>query len=127
MVSEKHKQRKITKRKICPNIIEVYLLAQSKACSPSCHSFKCGKNAAIFRRDSVWCRDGEEPCNVAKCTYAMCFKRRLLPGAICGETVKRKTSEIDIDDTFYEDDRKVVANIKLKGKTLRKLGDQDYY
>ena len=34
----------------------------------------------------------------------MCFKRRMLPGAICGETVKRKTSEHDLDDdNFYED------------------------
>ncbi len=102
-------------------------MAQSKACSPSCQSFKCGKNAAIFRRDSVWCRDGDEPCTAAKCTYAMCFKRRLLPGAICGETVKRKTSEINLDDTFYEDNKKAAANIKLKGKALRKLGDQEYY
>jgi len=51
----------------------------------------------------------------------MCFKRRLLPGAICGETVKRKTIERDFDDDFYDD------SIKLKGKALRKLGDQDFY
>ncbi|MGD6852992.1 MAG: hypothetical protein ACQCN6_13115 [Candidatus Bathyarchaeia archaeon] len=100
-------------------------MAQPKACSPTCQSFKCGKNSAIFRRDSVWCRDGEEPCSVAKCTYAMCFKRRLLPGAICGETVKRKTVEKDFDDDFYDD--KDNSAVKLKGKALRKLGDQDYY
>jgi hypothetical protein len=104
------------------NFIEVYLLAQPKPCSPTCQSFKCGKNAAIFRRDSVWCRDGDEPCNVAKCTYSMCFKRRLLPGAICGETVRRKTSEHDLDDEFFKDEP-----IKMKGKALRKLGDEDYY
>ncbi len=56
--------------------------------------------------------------------YAMCFKRRMLPGAICGETVKRKTVEKDFDDEFYEEDQSAV---KLKGKALRKLGDQDYY
>ncbi|MFA5571710.1 MAG: hypothetical protein GX799_07405 [Crenarchaeota archaeon] len=99
-------------------------MAQTKSCSPTCHSFKCGKNAALFRRDSVWCKDGDEPCNVAKCMYAMCFKRRLLPGAICGETVRRKTAERDLDDDFYKDD---TSSIKLKGKALRKLGDQDYY
>lgn len=101
-------------------------MAQTKPCSPTCQSFKCGKNSAVFRRDSVWCRDGEEPCNVAKCTYSMCFKRRMLPGAICGETVKRKTAEHDLDDDFFKDKDDTSA-VKLKGKALRKLGDQDFY
>jgi hypothetical protein len=52
----------------------------------------------------------------------MCFKRRLLPGAICGETVKRKTVEKEIDDDFPDD-----SVVKLKGKALRKLGDQDFF
>jgi hypothetical protein len=51
----------------------------------------------------------------------MCFKRRYLPGGICGETVKRKTVEREIDDAFPEE------AVKLKGKALRKLGDQDFY
>ena len=96
-------------------------MAQSKACSPMCNSFKCGKNSALFRRDSVWCRDTDETCNVAKCTYSMCMKRRLLPRGICGETVKRQTVEKDLDDDFLDD------SIKFKGKALRKLGDKDFY
>jgi hypothetical protein len=48
------------------------------------------------------------------------MKRRLLPGAICGETVRRKTVEKDLDDDFYSD------SVRLKGKALRKLGD-DFY
>ncbi len=52
----------------------------------------------------------------------MCMKRRMLPGGICGETVRRKTVEKDVDDEFFERD-----SVKLKGKALRKLGDQDYY
>ena len=51
----------------------------------------------------------------------MCFKRRYLPGGICGETVKRKTVEHEIDDEFPEE------SVKLKGKALRKLGDQDFF
>ena len=52
----------------------------------------------------------------------MCMKRRLLPEGVCGETVKRQTVEKDLDsDDFMAD------SIKLKGKALRKLGDQDYY
>jgi hypothetical protein len=63
----------------------------------------------------------EEQCNVANCTYAMCMRRRLLPQGICGETVRRKTVEKDLDDDFFDN------SVKLKGKALRKLGDQDYY
>ncbi len=95
-------------------------MAQTKACSPACQSFKCGKNVALFRRDSVWCKDAEEPCALAKCMYAMCMKRRLLPGAICGETVRRKTVEKDLEDDFFD------TSVKMKGKALRKLGD-DFY
>ena len=104
-------------------------MAQSKACSPSCSSFKCGKNAAWFRRDGVWCKDGDEYCSVAKCTYAMCFKRRMLPEGICGETVKRKTVEREPDEVFPEDPKP--ANVHIKGKALKKLSrredDDDFF
>jgi len=96
-------------------------LAQSKACSPTCPSFKCAKNSTFYRRDAVWCRLTEEMCNVANCTYSMCIKRRLLPRGICGETVKRKTVEKDLDDDFLDE------SIKLKGKALRKLGDKEIF
>jgi hypothetical protein len=106
--------------------VEVYLLAQSKNCSPTCQSFKCAKNAAIFRRDSTWCREGEEPCAVAKCTYSMCFKRRLLPGGVCGETVKRKTVEHDLDGDFIDDEED--NSVRMKGKNMRRFGnDKDFY
>ncbi len=100
-------------------------MAQSKPCSPTCQSFKCTKNAAVYRRDSVWCREAEEQCNIAKCTYSMCFKRRMLPGAICGETVKRQTIDHEIMDEDPIVDNK--NSVYLKGKALRKLGDEDYY
>jgi hypothetical protein len=48
------------------------------------------------------------------------MKRRMLPEGICGETIKRKTVEKDVDD-FFDD------SVKIKGKALRKLGDQDFY
>jgi hypothetical protein len=48
------------------------------------------------------------------------MKRRMLPEGICGETIKRKTVEKDVDD-FFDD------SVKLKGKALRKLGDQEFY
>ena len=97
-------------------------MAQSKACSPTCPSFKCAKNSAYFRRDGVWCRLTEEICNVANCTYSMCFKRRLLPRGICGETVKRKTVEKEPEDIYDDSD-----SVRLKGKALRKLGDKEIF
>ena len=51
----------------------------------------------------------------------MCMKRRLLPQGICGETVKRKTVEKDLDDDL------LAESIRLKGKALRKLGDKEIY
>lgn len=50
----------------------------------------------------------------------MCMKRRMLPEGVCGETIKRKTVDKDVED-FFDD------SVKLKGKALRKLGDQDFY
>ena len=51
----------------------------------------------------------------------MCLKRRLLPKGVCGETVKRKTVEKDLDDDF------LAESIRLRGKALRKLGDKEIY
>ena len=96
-------------------------MAQSKACSQTCSAFKCGKNSAFYMRGSIQCRETEELCNVGNCTYSMCMKRRMLPGGVCGETVKRVTVEKDVDDDFLGD------SIRLKGKALRKLGDKEIY
>jgi len=95
-------------------------LAQSKACSPRCPSFKCAKNSAFYRRDEVMCKWTEEACNVANCQYSICMKRRLLPQGICGETVKRITTEKSFDDD-------IDVPVKLKGKALRKFGDDEFY
>jgi hypothetical protein len=95
-------------------------LAQVKACSPACPSFKCVKNSAFVRRDAVWCRWTEEICNVSNCTFALCAKRRMLPRGICGETVKRQTVDRNPEEIMDEP-------IKLRGKTLRKIGDRELY
>ena len=95
-------------------------MAQAKACSPTCPSFKCSKNSAFYRRDGVMCSWTEEFCNVANCQYSMCMKRQLLPNAICGETVKRQTVEKDFEDDIDEP-------VKLKGKALRKFGEKELY
>jgi len=74
----------------------------------------------MFRGDSVWCRWTEESCEVSNCSYAICAKRRLLPRGVCGETVKRKTTEI-------EPERTVLPTVRLKGKALRKLGEKEIF
>jgi len=96
-------------------------LAQVKACSPTCPAFKCAQNSMFYRGDAVWCRWTEEMCNVANCTYSLCVKRRLLPRGICGETVKRQT----VDKSPEEEE--IGEPIRLRGKTLRKIGDKELF
>jgi hypothetical protein len=48
------------------------------------------------------------------------MKRRLLPGGICGETVRRRTVEKSFEEDFGEP-------VRLKGKALRKFGERELY
>jgi len=68
----------------------------------------------------VWCRLTEEECRVEECTYATCTKRKLLPGGICGESVKRKTVERTPEEA-------VGPAIKLRGRALRKIGEKEIF
>ncbi|MDH5481426.1 MAG: hypothetical protein OEY22_00900 [Candidatus Bathyarchaeota archaeon] len=95
-------------------------MAQVKPCSPTCRFFKCTEDAAVYRQGGVWCRLTEEMCNVASCGYAICIKRRLLPRGICGETVKRKTIEKEPEDV-------IGPAVKLRGRTLRRIGDKEVF
>jgi hypothetical protein len=98
----------------------VLVLSEPKYCSPKCELFRCGKKAVLYRGNSVWCRWTDEECEVANCSYATCIKRRLLPGGICGETVKRKTIE-------KEPEEAVGPVVKLRGKALRKVGEKEIF
>ena len=98
----------------------VRILVEVKTCSPTCQSFKCAKNATVYRKEGVWCSWTEDICNVTDCTYAMCIKRRMLPRGICGETIKRKTVEKPPDEI-------IAPAVKLRGKTLRKVGDREVF
>ena len=62
----------------------------------------------------------EEKCKIDNCTYAMCYKRRLLPKGICGETVKRMTVEKNPED--YPE-----RSIKLRRKAFKRIKDDDFY
>ena len=57
---------------------------------------------------------------MANCSYAACGRRQLLPGGVCGESVKRRTVEMRPEEDL-------IPAVKLKGKALRKLGDNEIY
>jgi len=98
----------------------VPVLSEPKYCSPKCELFLCGKKATFHRGNTVWCRWTDEECEVANCSYATCIKRRLLPGGVCGETVKRKTIE-------REPEEAVGPAVRLRGKALRKIGEKEIF
>jgi hypothetical protein len=50
----------------------------------------------------------------------MCYKRRLLPKGICGETVKRKTVEQKPEEI-------PTRSIKLRTKALKRIKDDDFF
>lgn len=88
-----------------------------KYCSPTCNFFRCGQKAMKFRRGSVFCNWTGDACSGYSCSYAICVKRRLLPKGVCGFSVKRKTSDEDLE-------KETTLNIKIKGKGLEKIGDE---
>jgi hypothetical protein len=47
-------------------------------------------------------------------------KRRLLPRGICGETIKRKTTEKPPDEV-------IGPTVKLRGRALRKIGEKEIF
>ena len=98
----------------------MHILIEKKKCSPECKLFKCSKNATIYRRDAVWCRWTDDLCDVANCAYAICIKKRLLPGGICGETIKRRTTDKRPEEV-------VGPPVKVRGKTLRRIGDKEIF
>lgn len=95
-------------------------LSEAKKCFSKCSKFRCGKNFLIFRGKTPWCRWTDEPCNPINCNYAICASRRLLPGGICGETLKRKT----VDKSPEEE---TVPSIKVRGKIFRKIGEKEIF
>jgi len=94
-------------------------LEGAKNCSATCKKFRCGKNAIAYHGDKTWCKWTDEPCEVKNCSYAVCLNRRLLPGAVCGETVRRKTSEKGIED--------IGPTVRVKGKAYRKIGERELF
>ena len=65
-----------------------------------------------------WCTLTNEPCDPAKCSYAMCYKRQLLDNGVCGLSIKRRTQEETRPEDFFRDE------IKVRGKLMRKIGEK---
>ena len=94
-------------------------MSQVKRCSPECKFFRCGRKSLTFRGEVAWCKWTNEECDPANCNYAMCSRRRLLPGGICGETVKRRTVEKEPEE--------FAIKVRVPGKVLRKLGEEELF
>jgi hypothetical protein len=90
-----------------------------KYCYPSCKFFRCAKKSVAHRGNNVWCTWTEEECNISNCSYALCVKRRLLPNGVCGETVKRKTTDKKPEE--------IGLPVKLRGKIVKKLGEDELF
>ena len=91
-------------------------LSGPRPCVPNCRFFRCAKRALVIRGDTFWCKWANDVCNVGNCAFATCLKRRLLPGGICGETVKRRTKEVGPE---------AIEAIKVSPRILKKLGEEE--
>lgn len=94
-------------------------MSQAKRCSPGCRLFRCGKKALTYQHGVPWCRWTNEECDPATCNYALCAKRRLLPGGICGETVKRRTVEKGPEE--------YAIKVRVREKVLKRLGEEEIF
>lgn len=101
----------------------------TKKCTPTCPYFKCAKRALIKRgrkygRNSrsiiALCAWANDLCQGAKCTFAYCQKRALLPDGTCGLEQRKRREKIR---SIEEEAEKEELKVKLKGKALRKLKD----
>jgi len=50
----------------------------------------------------------------------MCITRRLLPNGICGESLKRRTTEKGPEE-------EPLQTIKVRGKVYRKIGERELF
>ncbi|MCP8323244.1 MAG: hypothetical protein L6N96_03605 [Candidatus Methylarchaceae archaeon HK02M2] len=91
----------------------------TKACSPACAFFRCGRRALQIKKSKPWCSFANDYCDVKRCAYIQCIRGKLISGNMCGLTVKRLT----VDRLRPED---FDIDIELKGKLAKRLGrDKD--
>lgn len=91
----------------------------ARKCLPTCEFFRCGQRALYLHTGKAFCRWADDECAGATCSYVSCVRGRLLANGICGMSIKRKT----VEERGPEEVE--VPKVKLKGKVLQKLGDEE--
>lgn len=91
-------------------------MSGSQRCTPLCRFFRCAKRALMIRGNKAWCRWVNDECDPARCSFATCAKRRLLPDGRCGEKIKRITREVGPE---------AIEAIKVPDRVLKKLGVEE--
>jgi len=96
-------------------------LSDVKKCFSRCEFFKCEQRAIQYRGNEVYCRFADDICNGASCKYAICVRNRLLTNGICGITLKRVTTLVDIPP------EEAVKGVRIKGKLQKRLGEKEIF
>jgi len=99
-----------------------------KLCSPLCQYFKCAKNALVIStkfyrgkpRKVAICRWTGDLCIGARCQYAYCVKRAMLPDGTCGLEAR----EIRFHD-LLEDIEKEELGKDVKSILTKRFGKKD--
>ncbi|HYB92863.1 MAG TPA: hypothetical protein VED00_01820 [archaeon] len=67
-----------------------------------------------------FCRWADDDCQGPTCTYASCIRGRLLANGTCAASLKRRT----LEEKGPEEEQ---PSLKLKGKILRKISDDELF
>lgn len=69
----------------------------------------------------VYCRWADDDCVGPSCQYAICIQGKLLSRGVCGEFVRRQTSEATGPEAIK------VEDVKLRGKLHQRFKEDDLY
>ncbi|MEE9508974.1 MAG: hypothetical protein V3V81_00605 [Candidatus Bathyarchaeia archaeon] len=84
-------------------------------CSPECDDFRCVQKSLTFQGRKTYCKFADDICTGGTCNFAGCAKSKLFPKGVCGQTIRRKTSD------YVEPEATKEPQIRLRGKILRRF------
>ncbi len=98
-------------------------------CNPLCPFFRCGKNALVIVnrvvkghvQKAAMCRWIGDQCLGAKCQFAYCERKALLPDGRCAFAVKFK----DSGDAFMKELEQSEVDNKVRNLLSRKVGRKE--
>ncbi len=103
-----------------------------RKCNPLCPYFRCSKRALVVKTEffkgrqkkTAYCRWIGDACIGARCQYAYCALRALLPNGDCMYAVQAEKEKKKMRDMFEELSE---ADLDEKAKSLmtRRLGKKD--